>query len=113
MDTIATLGEVFDRRRELVSLYEQQKSDVQSGRLPDFQFARDNLLFEGELALKIYAVSFHLRELARYALKDKSLWLEQSKKEELETMVKELTIQIEDVEKRIPEGLYKGYESGF
>jgi len=113
MDLLKAIASAETLRTDLVGLYQAEKKDVESGRLDLFQFGKDSIKFEGECLLKIYAISYYLRELVRQALKDDSIFLEQTPRERFEEMEKSITTELEGVEKNVCERLYRGYEASW
>jgi len=111
MDLLEKIAYETETRVYYIKLYDDHKADIEEGRLPAFKFERDSVQFEAECLLRIYSISFHLRELAKEALKDDSIFLEQTEKEKLEEMVNGLTREIDNMEQHIVQRLYKGYEA--
>jgi len=94
-------------------LYQQHEKDTKEGRLPTQKSGDEIVKCEAELLLNIYSFSYHIKELCRMALRDDSVHLEQSKRSELEEMIKDLDSETENIEKHIIARLSKAYGDSF
>jgi len=113
MDFMKEIDALCELNNMYNEYYTQQKKDVQTGKLPGFQFARDNVMFEAECFMKMYATSSAILHLAQRALNDDSTFLESSQREHLSGLVASLNVDIPNMEKYFCERLYKAYEDSF
>ena len=111
---MSLLDEIENAKQQLlqqIESYKTHQEDVEKGRLPVSKLGEGSITFEAMSFIRRYATSYHLQSLAKLALKDDSLFLEQPKREELEEMVSVLDEDIKNMEEHHCQRIYKAYES--